>query len=73
MNYSIFLEDLGTRIKEIRLKQNLSEAEFADKLGLNTEDIGKIEAGQFDLKITTLFKISNSMNVELSELLAPAS
>jgi len=73
MNYSAFLEDLGTRIKEIRLKQNMNEGEFADKLGLNREDVGKMEAGQLDLKITTLFKISNSMDVEMSELLAPGA
>jgi transcriptional regulator with XRE-family HTH domain len=61
---------LGYKIKYQRSKQGLSQLNLALKTGLTTRTISRIECGTIDPKYSTLVKISEALNIELTELLA---
>lgn len=60
---SEFLKKLGERIKKIRKKHNLSQAEYACILALKSADLSKIEGGEKRPDIKLLFKIENYFKV----------
>lgn len=62
------LKAIGERIKELRLKNSMSQEAFAEKIGLDRSYICKIESGQKNLTLETLIKICEGLNVSLKEL-----
>ena len=62
------LKTIGERIKELRLKNSMSQEEFAEKIGLDRSYICRIESGQKNLTLETLIKICEGLNVSLKEL-----
>jgi len=59
-NYKIksnheILEDLGARIKNIRLLQNITQAKMSEHVGLSLGSLKKMEAGK-DVSLTTFLK-----------------
>ena len=51
------LKAIGERIKELRLKNSMSQEAFAEKIGLDRSYICRIESGQKNLTLETLIKI----------------
>ncbi|MCR5350799.1 MAG: helix-turn-helix domain-containing protein [Acholeplasmatales bacterium] len=62
------LKTIGERIKELRLKNSMSQEAFAEKIGLDRSYICRIESGQKNLTLETLIKICEGLNVSLKEL-----
>ena len=60
---------IGQRIKEIRIKIGLQQAEVAYRAGLTTSHMSHIETGQTKLALPTLIKIANVLSVSVDELL----
>ena len=60
---------LGTRIKNKRLEQNLTQEQLAEKVELSAVYIGQIERGERKMTIETLVKLANSLNSSIEELL----
>ena len=60
---------LGTRIKNKRLEQNLTQEQVADQVELSAVYIGQIERGERKMTIETLVKIANCLNSSIEELL----
>ncbi|MFR1672189.1 MAG: helix-turn-helix domain-containing protein [Candidatus Gastranaerophilaceae bacterium] len=63
------LTNFGKLLKELREQKKISLNKFA----LNSDDLtsatlSRIENGLVDFKFTTLIKISNALNISLSEL-----
>ncbi len=55
--------NIGKRIKDLRLRQNLSQEELAKKLGYKSRStINKIELGINDVSQTTIMKLSDVLN-----------
>ena len=54
MNY----EEIGKRMKEIRISKNLSQEEFAEEIGITPSYLGQVERGQRKISLPTLEKIS---------------
>ncbi|HEX8530622.1 MAG TPA: helix-turn-helix transcriptional regulator [Cytophagales bacterium] len=48
---------IGELIKEERKKANMTQTELAEKSGTKKSYISRIENGQSDIQLTTLFKI----------------
>ena len=48
---------IGVLIKEERKKANMTQTELAEKSGTKKSYISRIENGQSDIQLTTLFKI----------------
>lgn len=54
MNY----EEIGKKMKEIRISKNLSQEEFAEEIGITPSYLGQVERGQRKISLPTLEKIS---------------
>lgn len=72
MKKSIFRVALGAAIRERRKELELSQEAFADLVGLHRTYIGGIERGERNLALDNLEKISQSLNLPLSELVRRA-
>ena len=64
-----FKEFLGKRIREERLKMNLTQEKLAESIDVTDAFIGQIERGERSLSIDTLIKISKRLNVTIDYLL----
>lgn len=60
---------LGYKIKYERSKNKISQLDLSLKTGLTTRTISRIECGTIDPKYSTLLKIANALEIELSELI----
>ncbi len=62
-------EKIGQFIREIRKKNNLSQSEFADRLGVTFQAVSKWENGKNLPDMVILQKISNDFNVSIEEII----
>ncbi len=62
-------EKIGKFIKDIRLKNNLSQREFADILGVTFQAVSKWENGKNLPDMLVLKEISNKFNVDIDEII----
>lgn len=62
------LENLGKHIKSLRLSNNLTQEQLAEKVGVHPTYIGKIESGKNNISTKMLFKISRALKVKLPDL-----
>jgi transcriptional regulator with XRE-family HTH domain len=60
---------IGDRIKELRQKANLTQAELADKMGFTSQTVSNWESGSREPDISALAKLSSLFNVSLDYLL----
>lgn len=66
-------EKIGKFIKDIRKKNNLTQKEFADKLGVTFQAVSKWENGRNIPDIAILKDISKLFNVNIDEILSGES
>lgn len=59
---------MGYKIKYERHKRGLSQLDFALKAGLTTRSLSRIECGTNDPRVSTMMKIAEAFEMELSEL-----
>ncbi|QNN59832.1 Dam family site-specific DNA-(adenine-N6)-methyltransferase [Erysipelothrix inopinata] len=64
------LEELGNRIKEIRDKKGISQTVLAERSGIVREQISRIENGQINATIESVYKLSLGLDVEIAELVS---
>jgi transcriptional regulator with XRE-family HTH domain len=68
-------EDLKTELtqqfKELRLKNNLTQAQLAKKLGMDKAQVSRIENGKFNLTLATIIRIANALDVKVNFELQP--
>lgn len=63
---------LRKRIKELRLKANLTQETFAEMAGFSPKVYQSIEAGRRgDIRLKTVYKIARGFGLEVHELFAP--
>ncbi|MEN2767402.1 helix-turn-helix domain-containing protein [Ornithinibacillus xuwenensis] len=67
--FTINLENIGKKVKEMRLRKKLTQQQVADASGVSKSMLSKIENGQTASAIATLSKISETLEVPLSWLL----
>ena len=63
-------EKVGSFIKKLRIDNNLTQAEFADKLGITYQAVSKWENGKNVPDIATLKEISKLFNVDIDEIIS---
>jgi transcriptional regulator with XRE-family HTH domain len=66
---SDILVTFGSRLRELRTKQGLSQEAFADHCGLDRTYISGIERGRRNPSLRNLVKIARSLDLSLSEML----
>ena len=62
-----FLAVLGARIKELRLRKDLTQNELAMLCNFEKASMSRIESGRTNVTILTLKKISKALEVRLVE------
>ena len=60
---------LGNKIKELRTYKKYSQESFADKIGIHRTYMGAIVRGEKNITIVTAKRISEGLDMSLSELL----
>ncbi len=70
MEKSELLKSVGKRIQEIRNNKGLTQDELVGKIDgeIDTTNISRIEAGRTNPTIFTLYRISEALEVKLSDL-----
>ena len=61
-------ESIGVRIKDLRLKNGLSQEKFALKIGMDRTYFTSVEKGKRNISIINLEKIAKGLDISLSEL-----
>lgn len=61
---------LGKRIREERLKLNLTQEKLAEEVNLSTAYIGQIERGERSLTLENLAAVANRLGVTIDYLLS---
>lgn len=64
-----FLLIFGARLAKIRRNKGYSQDKLALEAGLARGTLSKIEAGKVDPKLTTLAKISETLDIPLKKIL----
>lgn len=62
------LEALGDRIRELRTGKGWSQEAFADECGINRSHMGEVERGETNLTFSTLYYITQKLEVSVSAL-----
>ena len=65
----IMEKKIGDRIKELRQKANLTQAQLAEKLGFTSQTVSNWESGSREPDIAALAQLSSLFNVSLDYLL----
>lgn len=68
MNSDQILKKIGARIREIREAKGVSQQDLASICNFEKANMSRIEAGRTNFTISTLYKISQALNISLSEL-----
>jgi len=63
------LVQIGDNIRNVRLKQNLSQEQLSFKAGLDRSYIGSVERGERNIAAVNLVKIAEALNIKPSALL----
>lgn len=61
------LKTFGSRIQEFRKKNNLTQSELAEKIGLSTNFIGMVERGERNTSVDKIFKLDKAFNISLAQ------
>lgn len=60
---------IGKKIKSVRDSKGISQQDLAAKCNFEKSNMSRIEAGNTNLTVRTLLKISQALSVDISELL----
>jgi len=63
------LKSFGAHLKDLRLKQSLSQVELANKGGFDRNYIGMVERGERNPSLKNLARIADSLGIDLPTLL----
>lgn len=63
------MENIGTKIKELRLLKGLTQEDLAEKTGLSVRTIQRIESGEVDPRTFTLNALAEALEVDIKELM----
>jgi transcriptional regulator with XRE-family HTH domain len=62
-----FLAALGARIRELRLKKNLTQNELSILCNFEKASMSRIESGQTNITVLTLRRISRALDIQMTE------
>lgn len=62
-----FLIKFGLKLREIRLKSNLSQEMLANDADIPINQVGRIERSEISTTIITLYKLSNALKIPIKD------
>lgn len=69
MSENEVIYQIGANIKKFRSFQKIKQVELAEMCGFKKSNLNRIEAGKTNPTLKTLFRISQALNVNVSDLL----
>ncbi|WP_134832118.1 helix-turn-helix domain-containing protein [Stenotrophomonas indicatrix] len=63
---------LGAAVKARRTALGFSQEDFADKLGMHRTQLGHIEQGKKDCRLSTVIRLADALGLSASNLLRGA-
>lgn len=63
----MILKKIGERIRKYRMDLNISQENFANKIGMDRTYYSSIENGKHNITILNLMKILEGLNITLEE------
>ena len=67
--YIYVMNEIGHKIKLLRIKKGLSQENLANELGITQPSYARLEKEDNRLKITRLIQIANMLEVRVEELI----
>lgn len=64
------MDELGQRLKELRLRQNLKQSELGSKIGVSTSNISRIEKNEISPSANIVLQICNYFDISADWLLS---
>ncbi len=61
---------IGNKIKQIRVSKNIAQQDLSAKCNFEKSNMARIEAGNTNPTIYTLYKIAQNLDIPLSELVS---
>jgi DNA-binding Xre family transcriptional regulator len=68
-NYKELQSKFGENLKRLRQERNLSLRELAAKCDLYDGKISKIENGQYNIQLSTIFELAKGLEVQPKDLM----
>ena len=68
MKISLLQQKIGNRIRELRESKGISQQNLAAICNFEKANLSRIEAGRTNPTISTLYKISQALEITISEL-----
>lgn len=65
------LETLAARVRACRRELGFTQEELADRAGLNSRHVQKVEAGELNVTISTLSALALALGVNITDLIEP--
>ncbi len=69
VDYRDVLKNIGLNFRVERVKQCLSQEQFAELANVHPNYIGKVERGEQNLTVKKIVDLSNSLNVNVEQIL----
>jgi transcriptional regulator with XRE-family HTH domain len=63
---------LGQQLRSWRLRRHISQAGLARAAGVDQASISNYEAGKRELRVSTMIRIANALNVRIEDLITPS-
>lgn len=60
---------IGRNVMRYRIKRGMTQAELAEKIGVSTAFLSRVECGQKSMKIHTLYELAEALSVTCDALL----
>lgn len=67
--YKHILPKIGDRIRDVRRSKNITQEDLADLAHIDRSYMGRVERGERNMSMTTLFRIAKALKVDSCELL----
>ena len=62
------LISFGEKLRQFRLAKGFTQEQLANELGVEISQISRIERGVINTSVTTLYTISKTLKIDVSEL-----
>ena len=68
LDKSNVLNTFGKNLRQLRLAKGYTQEQLANELGIEISQISRIERGVLNTSVTTIFAISITLKIDVSEL-----
>ena len=63
-----FAENFGKKIREVRIKANLSQEMLANDANIPINQVGRIERAEINTSINTIYKLAKALEIDVKDL-----